>query len=129
MEHPYHFGRSNQVATDEAGRIKTMIADLNRAVKIFDFDLAAEEERSQIHDPMNAEYPMLARTIAARRDNLIATISVLETRLASLELKAATGVAKVSNLTLRRPRRNASPRRFEAWLRLRKSLEGGFSPV
>jgi septation ring formation regulator EzrA len=129
MKHPYHFGNASHTAAQEAELLKTMIADLNRAVQIFEFDRAAEEERSQISDPKNAEYPMLARTIVARRDNIVATIDVLETRLASVESTATTEVAKTHNLALRRPRRNASPRRFEAWLRLRKSLESEFNPA
>jgi hypothetical protein len=129
MKHACHFGNANQTAAQEAGRLKTMISDLNRAVKIFDADRTAEEERSQIFDPKNAEYPMLARTIVSRRDNIIATIAVLETRLASVEAIATTEVAKIPDLALRRPRRNASPRRFEAWLRLRKSMESEFNPA
>jgi hypothetical protein len=106
-----------------------MIADLNRAVKFLDFDIAAEEARLQIYDQANADYPMLARTIAARRENLKVTISVLEARLASLNAAAAVAeVARTPNPMLRRPRRNASPRRFEAWLRLSRSLESANAP-
>jgi hypothetical protein len=129
LRYPYHFANTKQTAAKEAERLKTMIDDLNRAVKIFEFDRAAEEERSHIFDPKNAEYPMLARTIAARRDNIIATISVLEARLSLLESTATTEMANISVQALRRPRRNASPRRFEAWLRLRKSLEGELNPA
>jgi hypothetical protein len=106
-----------------------MIADINRVVKILDVDIAAEEERSQIFDQTNADYPMLARTIVARRENLKATIAVLETKLASLSTLATVAEGpRVQNLMLRRPRRNASPRRFEAWLRLRASQQNSASP-
>lgn len=121
MEQLHRFGSASQTAVRDAGRVKTMIDDFTRAMRFLDFDIAAEEERAQIYDRTNADYPMLARTIAARRDNLKLTISVLEARLTSLN--AATFVAERNpDPVLRRPRRNASPRRFEAWLRLSKSL-------
>jgi septation ring formation regulator EzrA len=123
MEQLHRFGSANQAAPEAAGRVETMIADLNRAVKFLDFDIATEEEREQVYDRANADYPMLARTIAARRENLKVTISILEARLASLNAAASFAeVAKAPDLVLRRPRRNASPRRFKAWLRLSRSL-------
>ena len=121
MEQLHCFRSASRTAVQDARRVKTMIGDLTRAVKFLDFDIAAEEVRVQIYDQTNADYPMLARTIAARRENLKLTISVLEARLASLNA-AATVAEVVPDLTLRRPRRNASPRRFEAWLRLSRSL-------
>jgi BMFP domain-containing protein YqiC len=39
-------------------------------------------------NPLDAAYPVLARTLAARRDNLKATVATLEERLASLQGRA-----------------------------------------
>jgi ABC-type transporter Mla subunit MlaD len=129
MEHPRDLESTSQTTTNEAGRVRTIIADLSRVIQILDYDVATEEGRSQISDQLNAEYPMLARTIAARRDNLKATIAVLEARLASANSIATPEAKKLPNSLLRRPRRNASPRRFEAWLRLKRSMESGFNPT
>jgi hypothetical protein len=60
-----------------------LISDLDRQVRILDHDIAAEEERARVFDPFNAAYPILARTLAARRDNLKETIAALEKWLAS----------------------------------------------
>jgi len=49
-----------------------------------DSDIAAEEEQAGVFDPSQAGYPILARTLAARRDNLKQTIAALERRLSDL---------------------------------------------
>lgn len=61
-----------------------MIADLDRIVRILNSDIAAEEEQAQIFERSNPERPMLARMLAARRDNLAATIAALERRLVEI---------------------------------------------
>jgi hypothetical protein len=50
----------------------------DRIVQILDSDIAAEEEQACEFDPSQAGYPMLARTLAGRRDNLRETIAALE---------------------------------------------------
>jgi hypothetical protein len=57
---------------------------LDRLVRTLDYDIAAEEERAQISDRSDVAYPILARTLAVRRDNLRDTIAALEPRLANL---------------------------------------------
>jgi septation ring formation regulator EzrA len=61
-----------------------LIADIERIVQILDGDIAAEEEKAGVFDPSQAGYPSLARTLAARRDNLRETIAALERRLSNL---------------------------------------------
>jgi hypothetical protein len=119
MEHQPRLESAAQIATSEAGRIMAVIADLSRTVNMLERHVAAEEERSQICDPYNAEYPMLARTITARIENLKATIAALQARLASTQITGA------NSPELRRLRRNASPRPLKAWHRLRASAESG----
>jgi hypothetical protein len=82
MKHMRHFGRATPAR--EALQTRALIADINRVVQILDGDIAAEEEQTQIFDRSQGEYPMLARTLAARRDNLIGTITLLEERLSTL---------------------------------------------
>jgi septation ring formation regulator EzrA len=85
MKHQPHFERANDVGLREAARIGILIADLERTVRILDCDVASEEQCTGVSDPTDAAYPMLARTLAARRDNLKETIAALEKRLAGLQ--------------------------------------------
>jgi septation ring formation regulator EzrA len=84
MKHRRYFERANDVALREVAYISTVISDLDRVVRILDYDLATEEERARIFDRSDAAYPMLDRTLAARRDNLRDTIAALEKQLANL---------------------------------------------
>jgi hypothetical protein len=83
MKHKLHFGSATPAR--EALQTKTLIADISRIVRILDSDIAAEEKQTRIFDRTRAEYPILAMTMAARRDNLLNTISVLEQRLSKLD--------------------------------------------
>jgi hypothetical protein len=82
MKHQRHF--ESATASQEALQIGELIADLDRIVQILNNDIAAEEEQAQVFERSQPEYPMLARTLAARRDNLRATIAALERRLAAV---------------------------------------------
>jgi hypothetical protein len=80
-----HFEIRN-VALREAVQIPTLIADLDGIVRILNRDIAAEEERARVYNQSDANYPILARTLTARRDNLRGTIAALEQRLATTTL-------------------------------------------
>jgi hypothetical protein len=82
MKHRRHFGTATP--SRELIQTRSLIADIGRIVQILDTDIAAEEEQARVFDPSQAEYPMLARTMAARRDNLRETIAALERRLSEL---------------------------------------------
>ena len=84
MKHQRHFGSSSGAAFREAVQIRTLMSDLDRIVRILDCDIAAEEEHAKVFDRSQAEYPMLARQLTARRDNLRNTIAALEARLATI---------------------------------------------
>jgi hypothetical protein len=88
MKHQHHFGTANVIPLREVARISAFIGDLNRRAQLLECDIAAEEERAQVFNPFDAAYPVLARTLAARRDNLKATVAVLEKRLAGLQERA-----------------------------------------
>jgi hypothetical protein len=62
-----------------------MIADLRRLVEVLDCDVSTEEKSSHICDRSDARYPILARQLAARRDNLKVTIAALEAPLGSAQ--------------------------------------------
>ena len=63
-----------------ASRLAILIAELNRRVQLIEADIQAEEKRSNVFDLSSPEYRELARHLRARRDNLLATISLLEAR-------------------------------------------------
>ena len=75
----------NESALREARQIRTLISDLDRIVQILNCDIATEEERARISDRSDVTYPLLASTLAARRDNLRDTIAVFEQRLATIK--------------------------------------------
>jgi hypothetical protein len=79
MKHQRHFGSATPAR--EALQTRVLIADITRILQILDGDIAAEEEQARIFDGSHVEYPMLAKTLAARRDNLMDTITALERRL------------------------------------------------
>jgi hypothetical protein len=82
MKHKLHFGSATPAR--EALQTKTLIVDISRIVRILD-NIAAEEEHACVYDRSQVEYPMLARALAGRRDNLLNTIGALEQRLAMLD--------------------------------------------
>jgi septation ring formation regulator EzrA len=86
MKHHRHFETiQSETAPRETAQIRTLIADLDRIVRILDCDITAEEERARVFDRSDARYPILARTLAARRRNLGKTIAALEKRLMTIK--------------------------------------------
>jgi hypothetical protein len=72
----YQFENSSR----EASRLRSMIEDLKRGVLILEADTAAVVEFERQADPTKSAYPIAARTMKARRDNLLRTILTLEQR-------------------------------------------------
>jgi hypothetical protein len=93
MRMPRRFGTAHAIAHREATVITAMMDDLRRIVEILDFDVASEEERAHVFDRSDALYPILARTLAARRDNLKLTVAALGQRLRDIDAAAAQVVA------------------------------------
>ncbi len=61
--------------------IGKILADLVRTVQLIESDIVAEEERAKISARSDARYPMLARSLIERRDNIKMTIAALDKRL------------------------------------------------
>jgi hypothetical protein len=80
----HHFETRRTSVEREVQQIETMIRDLNRAAAVLQMDVAAEEKRSGISDPHDTAYPILARVLTVRRENLKATVAALEQRISSL---------------------------------------------
>jgi hypothetical protein len=85
MKRRYHFGNANIPAMRETARIGALIVDLGRRTQLLEDDIAAEEERARVFNRSDAAYPIAARILAVRRDNVKATIATLEKKLASLK--------------------------------------------
>jgi hypothetical protein len=82
-----HSNRAQDASKDNSGQcdcLRQMISDLDRLIRLLDCDIATEEERSRVFDPVDPAYSILARTLTTRRDNLKNTITLLEQRLARL---------------------------------------------
>jgi hypothetical protein len=62
-------------------RTETLISDLRRLVHLIEADIKSEEERVGIFIPTRSDYPVTARQLKARRQNLTSTISRLEQAL------------------------------------------------
>lgn len=71
----------------------TLIGDLSRIVDILNVDIASEEEATGATDHAQPEYPMIARALRARRENLLATISALRQQLSALSEPTASRLA------------------------------------
>ena len=74
------FETRRESAAREAAVISKILADLVRTVQLIESDIAVEEARAGISDRSDVKYPILARTLIERRDNLKATIAALEQR-------------------------------------------------
>jgi uncharacterized protein YceH (UPF0502 family) len=85
MRHQHQHESANAIAPRQVSWIAALISNLDQRAQLLDHDIATEEERAQVFDPSQHAYPILARTLTARRDNLRATIAALEKRLASLQ--------------------------------------------
>lgn len=59
-------------------RAQRLVSDLRRMVQLIESDIESEEEQAGTFDPRRSDYPIRARLLRARRENLTATISRLE---------------------------------------------------
>jgi hypothetical protein len=64
-------------------QIATLIGDLSRKVTILMADIAQEEARAGVRDLSDAAYPVLARSLRTRSENIGTTIAMLENLQAS----------------------------------------------
>ena len=65
-------------------RLDALIADLWWRVRLLNTDILEEEAKVGVFDPQQPTYPLLALNLRARRDNLVATLGVLEQRAKSV---------------------------------------------
>ena len=77
----HHSGIAQETVLRQAEVIQRMMGDLERTVQILSIHISTEEERVRIFDRSEPAYPILARTLIARRDNLVVTLAALGKRL------------------------------------------------
>jgi hypothetical protein len=89
-------GTAQERALRQAAVIQDVIGDLERTVRILNIDIYAEEERVGVLDRSEPAYPILARTLTARRDNLNVTIAFLAQRLRAITMANPIAVAEAA---------------------------------
>ena len=80
----------------QVAQIKSMIADFERMAQELDDQVAAEQERSGIHDTGHFAYPTFAKAAIQRRDNLIASTNELRERLRAAESDCSDAVQELA---------------------------------
>jgi hypothetical protein len=81
MKHQHDFKTASNIGLGETARISALISDLDRIVRIIDADIGHEEKAAGRFDLSDAAYPIVARILRVRRDNLAKTIASLEKRV------------------------------------------------
>ena len=79
------FGTEVEAASTAAAQIKTLIDSLSRCQQSLDCDIATEEERTRCSDDSDPAYSVFARSLILRRDNVAATIAILQARLSKTQ--------------------------------------------
>jgi hypothetical protein len=74
-----------ETASKQALLIQSLIDDLERRAQILRVDVSVEEERARVFDRADPSYPMIARSLRVRVENLEVTIADLKNRLISLD--------------------------------------------
>ena len=69
-------------------QIVTLIGSLSRSVALLTVDIEHEEERAGVRDLADPAYPVLARSLRRRRDNIRVTIASLEAVIQGTSSKA-----------------------------------------
>ena len=68
-----------------ARQLQILISNLEREVVHLDDSICSELALADVRDPSHFAYPILARTMEARRENLTSTIAALSDRLANID--------------------------------------------
>ena len=65
-------------------QINTMLADFRQIVDMLNQHVTIEEQATRNSDPSHFAYSTAAKALRTRRDNLLVTVSMLETHLSSV---------------------------------------------
>jgi hypothetical protein len=94
------FGTEVEAPAIAAAQIRTLIDSIGHYVQSLNYDIETEEERTRCWDCRDPAYSVLARSLSARRDNLVATIAALQRRLADAEALTYTPIGSETKLLL-----------------------------
>jgi hypothetical protein len=78
LANSYQLETLRQAVAANRLRIATLIRDLSRTVDLLTADIEREEERAGVHAVSDPTYPVLARSLRERRENIGVTIASLE---------------------------------------------------
>ena len=78
MANPYRPETLRGMAETNKLQIATLIGDLWRSVEVLTTDIEHEEMHLGVRNVADPNYPVLARSLRARRENIGATIASLE---------------------------------------------------
>jgi hypothetical protein len=78
MANSYLVETPRRTAAINGLQIATLIGSLSRSVALLTADIEHEEARAGVRDLSDPTYPVLARSLRARRENIGATIAMLE---------------------------------------------------
>jgi flagellar protein FliJ len=84
----------------KVAEIEAMIADFHQMAVDLDRQIAIEQERAGITDINHYAYPTFAKAAIQRRDNLAASASGLEARLASAKAEVEEACAELRKIEL-----------------------------
>jgi hypothetical protein len=78
MANPYLLETPRRTAAVNELQIATLIGSFSRSVALLTVDIEHEEARAGVRDLSDPAYPVLARSLRKRRDNIGVTIASLE---------------------------------------------------
>ena len=78
MANLYPLETLHETAATHGLQIATLIGSLSRTLELLTVDIEHEEELAGVHDVTDPAYPVLGRTLRTRRENIGATIALLE---------------------------------------------------
>jgi len=78
MADMYLLETPRRTAAHDRLRIATLIGSISRSAELLTIDIEHEETRAGVNDLSDPAYPVLARSLRMRRDNIRATIASLE---------------------------------------------------
>ena len=78
MANSYLLETPRRTAATNSLQIATLIGSLSRSVALLTVDIEHEEARAGVRDLSDPTYPVLARSLRERRENIRVTIASLE---------------------------------------------------
>jgi hypothetical protein len=78
MENSYLIETLRETAAVNGLQIATLIGNLSRSVDMLTADIEHEETQAGIRDLSDPTYPVLAWSLGVRRDNIVATVAMLQ---------------------------------------------------